>query len=141
LDVDLEDFGLGLTGVLCLTDFDLMFIRECLLAGLPGVMGVAGIESEAVLVLLIEMLRRRADSTTAFGRSDDDSVLVSSSTGGTVFFSILLRVNIPRSPPFDSLRWTLGCFNGTRLSFPSSADIYTSGGLSRRANVNEDWIG
>jgi hypothetical protein len=139
--VDFDDFGLGLTGVLCFTDFDLIFIRECLLTGLPGVMGVAGIESEAVPVLLIETLRGRADSASAVGRSDDDSAVDSSSTGGTAFLSTLLRVNIPRNPPFDSLRWTLGCFNGTRLSFPSSADIYTSGGLSRRANVNEDWMG
>jgi hypothetical protein len=104
LDEDFVDFGLGLIGVLCFTDFDLIFIRECLLAGLAGVTGVGGIESKAVPVLLIDMLRGRADSAT-FGRSDiGGAVFDSSSTGDTTVFSALLRVNIPRRPPFDSLR-------------------------------------
>jgi hypothetical protein len=102
---DFDDLGLGFIGVLCFTDFDLIFIRECLLVGLAGVTGVAGMESEAVSVLLIEMLRGRADSAAAFiDRSDREEVVVdSSTTGDTVDFSALLRVNIPRSPPFDSL--------------------------------------
>ena len=121
--VDFDDFGLGFTGVLCLTDFVLIFIRECLLAGLPGVTGVAGIDSAAVPVLLIEMLRGRADSITLSGRWNNDlGVLWSSSTGATGTFSALLRVNMPRSPPFDSLLWTLGCFNSTRLLVTSSAE-------------------
>ncbi len=53
---DFDDFGLALIGVLCLTDFDLIFIRECLLVGLAGVIGVAGMASQAVPVLLVEML-------------------------------------------------------------------------------------
>jgi hypothetical protein len=68
LVVDFDDFGLGFTGVLCRTDFVLIFIRECLLAGLPGVTGVAGLDSAAVPVLLIEILRGRVGSITLFGR-------------------------------------------------------------------------
>jgi hypothetical protein len=103
-EAEFDDFGLGLTGVLCFTDFDLIFIRECLLAGLPGVTGVAGMDSEAVPVLLMEMVRGRAGSRWVSGGSDgDDAGVNSSSTGYTGFFSVLLRENIPRNPPFDSL--------------------------------------
>ena len=99
-----DDFGLALTGVLCFTDLDLKLILECLLVGLPGVTGVAGIESEAVPVLLMEILRGSADSRKAFGRSNNGDLGVdSSSTVEIIVFSALLRVNMPLSPPFDSL--------------------------------------
>jgi hypothetical protein len=102
--VVLDDFGLALTGVLCFTDFDLTLIRECLLAGRPGVTGVGGMESEAVPVLLIEILRGSADSRMALVCSNNGDLGVdSSATVGKVVFSALLRVNMPLNPPFDSL--------------------------------------
>lgn len=104
MEVVFDDFGLVLSGVLCFTDLVLTLIRECLLAGLPGVTGVAGIESEAVPVLLMEILRGSADSRKAIWRSNNGDLGVdSSATVETVLFSALLRVNMPLRPPFDSL--------------------------------------
>lgn len=146
---DFVDFGLGLAETLCFTDFDLKFIRECLLAGLAGVIGVAGRESVAVTVSLRDSLRGSGESTLARSRIvaircgirsptlfSSPGMLPSSVTDTTVGFSILLRVNIALNPPFDSLFPILGCFNGTRISFSSWAETSTGGGRSRRAKVN-----
>jgi hypothetical protein len=103
---DFEDFGgLGLLGVLCLTDFDLRFIRDGLAAGIAGVLGV--VESDIVSDLFIDMLRgkgeSRLDSVTSLAAVSETEVN-SSTTGEMVDFSVLFLVNIPRSPPLDSFR-------------------------------------
>ena len=103
---DFEDFGgLGLLGVLCLTDFGLRFIRDGLTAGIAGVLGV-GVESDVVSDLFVDMLRgkgksRRGSVTSLTAVSAEGN---SSTTGEMVDFSILFLVNIPRSPPLDSFR-------------------------------------
>jgi hypothetical protein len=104
---DFEDFGgLGLLGVLCLTDFDLRFIRDALAAGIAGVLGV-GVESDVVSDLFIDILRgkgeSRLDSVTSLATVSKTEGS-SSTTGEMVDFSVLFLVNIPRSPPLDSFR-------------------------------------
>jgi hypothetical protein len=102
---DFEDFGgLGLLGVLYLTDLDLRFIRDGLTVSIAGVVGV-GVESDAVSALFIDMLRGKAESRldsvtslTDFSETGVDS----STTGETVDFSVLFLVKIPRNPPLDS---------------------------------------
>ena len=105
---DFEDFGgLGLLGVLCLTDFDLRFIRDGLAAGIAGVLGVVVVESDVVSDLFIDMLRgkgeSRLNSVTSLAAVSETEVN-SSTTGEMVDFSVLFLVNIPRRPPLDSFR-------------------------------------
>jgi hypothetical protein len=103
---DFEDFGgLGLLGGLCLSDFDLRFIRNGSAAGIAGVLGV--VESDVVSDLFIDMLRgkgeSRLNSVTSLAAVSETEVN-SSTTGEMVDFSVLFLVNIPRSLPLDSFR-------------------------------------
>jgi hypothetical protein len=91
--------GFGTGVLLCFVDFDRRFMREALLAGFAGVIGV---ESGMVEVLFKEMLRRRLFSASFIDCSDNPEGKGSSRTGEITIFSTLLRVNIERSPPFDS---------------------------------------
>lgn len=109
----MEDFGLGFPVFVDRTDFARRFIREPMVVGLAGVAGVAGV-SGIEFVLGISILRGRlASATASMVLSDIADAGASSRTGETAAFSTLLRVNIPRSPPFDSLLCTFCCFNGT----------------------------
>jgi hypothetical protein len=102
LGLDLVDLGLGLgAGLLSLTDFVLIFMREGFGVGLAG---VAGVRSAP---FLNEALSLPTGSGVSF--SDFSWVLVagagSSTIGNTATFSVLgVRPNIARNPPLESLR-------------------------------------
>lgn len=134
---DFEDFGLGFGVLVDFSDFVLVFICEGLVIDFAGVAGVIGLESETVPIFVKPTLRGRLDSITAvIVLSETADAGVSSRTGETAAFSILLRVNIPRNPPFDSLLCILGCFSGTRSPSLFLVEVSIGGGRVRRLNGN-----
>lgn len=107
----LGDFGVGLLGVLTdLTDFDLKFIREDFAVDFAGVAGivtsVTGVGfSGFCLAIFTDKLRGRLASATALidlSENPDNGGVSSINGGMTTTFSVLFRVNMPRSPPFES---------------------------------------
>lgn len=116
-------------------------IRDDLLAGRIGVIGVAGKVSVPVLVRLREKLRRRPASATALiDLSDMPEIGAPSSSAVERFvLSTLLRVNIDRRPPFDSLLCTWGSFNGIRPRSSAIVDTSIGGGRALRLAVKVCW--
>lgn len=135
---DFEDFGLSFAVFTDLCDFALRFMRELIVDGLPGMTGVADVG--AALVLGTSILRGKLAWATAVTTvlSDTADVGGSSTTGETVACSVLLRVNIPRNPPFDSVLCILGCINGTRR-WSGSGTWNSGGGRARRLKENLSW--
>ena len=93
-----------------LTDLDLRFIREALVVDVAGVAGIVisdtGVDfSDFCLAIFTDRLRGKLASATALIdlSENPDSGGVSSINGDmTTALSVLVRVNIPRSPPFES---------------------------------------
>lgn len=122
--------------LVCFTDLVLRFIREVLLIDFAG---VEGIVSGMVGVLFMEALRRKL--TTVSGLIDCSEIPVfkgSSWTGETKTLSTLFRVNIERSPPFESRLLSLLAFKGTRCS-SSGVGRFIGGGRARRVEENVAW--
>lgn len=112
---------------------------------LPGVAGVVGDDDSVALP--VPNFRKNPSPTglviglISFGESGvgdaiDGAGVCPSDTGDTTFFSDLLRVKIPRRPPFDSLRRTFRPLKGTLLS--SELLVFIGGGRTRRLGAMDD---
>ena len=136
------NLGLALLGVgvrlLRFTDLDLRFIRDGLFVGFAGVTGLAGAAAETLMVRFMDILRAKVDSAAFLIDFPVAAGGASSNTGDTMLFSVLFRVNIPRSPPFDSLRWSLFGFNGIRPSSSVPVEICIGGGRAGQLKLKED---